>query len=48
MDHRIGLVTYIDQFTHLAIFIGLTYSYLPFMILPLYASLERMDLDLAR
>lgn len=34
------------MYTDLAIFIGLTYSYLPFMILPLYASLERMDPDL--
>ena len=34
------------MYTDFAIFIGLTYSYLPFMILPLYASLERMDLDL--
>lgn len=29
--------------TDTAIFIGLVYSYLPFMVLPLYASLERMD-----
>ena len=29
-----------------AIYVGLVYSYLPFMILPLYATLERMDLDL--
>jgi putrescine transport system permease protein len=29
--------------THTAIFIGIVYSYLPFMVLPLYASLERMD-----
>jgi putrescine transport system permease protein len=29
-----------------ALFIGLVYSYLPFMVLPLYASLERMDLTL--
>jgi len=29
--------------THTAIFIGIVYSYLPFMILPLYASLEKMD-----
>jgi len=29
-----------------AVYVGLVYSYLPFMILPLYASLERMDLDL--
>ena len=34
------------MYTDLAIFIGLTYSYLPFMILPLYATLERLDLDL--
>ena len=33
-------------YTDFAIFVGLTYSYLPFMILPLYATLERMDLDL--
>jgi putrescine transport system permease protein len=29
--------------THTAIFIGIVYSYLPFMVLPLYASLEKMD-----
>jgi putrescine transport system permease protein len=29
-----------------AVYIGIVYSYLPFMILPLYASLERLDLDL--
>ncbi len=34
------------MYTDFAVFIGLTYSYLPFMILPLYATLERMDLDL--
>ena len=34
------------MYTDFAIAIGLVYSYLPFMILPLYASLERMDLDL--
>jgi len=33
-------------YTDLAAAIGLVYSYLPFMILPLYATLERMDLDL--
>ncbi|MDH3337526.1 MAG: ABC transporter permease subunit [Gammaproteobacteria bacterium] len=33
-------------YTDFAIFIGLTYSYLPFMVLPLYATLERMDIDL--
>ncbi len=34
------------MYTDVAIYIGLVYSYLPFMILPLYATLERMDLDL--
>jgi putrescine transport system permease protein len=34
------------MYTDFAMFIGLTYSYLPFMVLPLYATLERMDLDL--
>lgn len=34
------------MYTDFAIFVGLVYSYLPFMILPLYATLERMDPDL--
>ena len=34
------------MYTDFATSIGLVYSYLPFMILPLYASLERMDMDL--
>jgi len=44
----IGLIDQPIQimYTDFAIFIGLTYSYLPFMVLPLYATLERMDLDL--
>ena len=29
-----------------AVYLGIVYSYLPFMILPLYANLEKMDLDL--
>ncbi len=29
--------------TETAVFIGLVYTYLPFMVLPLYASLERLD-----
>ena len=33
-------------YTDFAIYIGLVYSYLPFMILPLYATLERLDPDL--
>jgi putrescine transport system permease protein len=32
--------------THSAIFIGIVYSYLPFMVLPLYSSLEKMDYSL--
>lgn len=32
--------------TNLAVYIGIIYSYLPFMILPLYANLEKMDLSL--
>jgi spermidine/putrescine transport system permease protein len=30
-------------FTDRAVFIGLVYGYLPFMILPLYASIEKLD-----
>src|SRR5439155_6239827 len=29
--------------TPAAVYVGLVYSYLPFMVLPLYASLERLD-----
>jgi putrescine transport system permease protein len=29
-----------------AVYVGIVYSYLPFMLLPLYASLERLDLSL--
>ncbi|MEZ5478444.1 MAG: ABC transporter permease [Thiolinea sp.] len=29
--------------TNTAVYIGIVYSYLPFMILPLYASLEKID-----
>ena len=32
--------------TDVAVYIGIVYSYLPFMVLPLYASLEKMDLSL--
>ncbi len=32
--------------TDFAVYIGIVYSYLPFMILPLYTNLERMDLSL--
>lgn len=29
--------------TYIAVYIGIVYSYLPFMVLPLYSSLEKMD-----
>ncbi|HET6159722.1 MAG TPA: ABC transporter permease subunit [Dongiaceae bacterium] len=32
--------------TNFAVYLGIVYSYLPFMILPLYANLEKMDLAL--
>jgi putrescine transport system permease protein len=32
--------------TNFAVYLGIVYSYLPFMILPLYATLEKMDLSL--
>ena len=32
--------------TDIAVYIGIVYSYLPFMILPLYANLEKMDMSL--
>ena len=32
--------------TDLAVYIGIVYSYLPFMILPLYANLDKMDMSL--
>jgi len=47
---RIGLVDMAHPLeilnTNWAIFIGIVYSYLPFMILPLYSTLEKMDLTL--
>jgi len=38
VDQPLGLL-----YTPYAVSIGLTYSYLPFMVLPIYASLEKMD-----
>jgi len=32
-------------YTNTAVFLGMVYSYLPFMILPLYASLEKLDVS---
>lgn len=33
-------------YTDFAVYLGIVYSYLPFMILPLYAILEKLDFDL--
>lgn len=33
-------------YNDIAVYIGIVYSYLPFMILPLYANLVRLDMDL--
>jgi putrescine transport system permease protein len=33
-------------YTNFAVYIGIVYTYLPFMILPLYANLERLDLEI--
>jgi len=43
-----GIITepLIIYFTPTAVYIGIVYSYLPFMILPLYSSLEKLDLGL--
>ena len=35
------------MYTDFAIFVGMTYTFLPFMILPLYASIEKLDPSLA-
>lgn len=32
--------------TNIAVYIGIVYTYLPFMILPIYASLEKLDISL--
>ncbi len=41
----LGVIDQPIQFLHtdFAVYVGITYSYLPFMILPLYATLERLD-----
>lgn len=43
---RLGLIAEPIQmlFTSSAVLVGLVYGYLPFMILPIYASVERLDL----
>ena len=42
----LGLGTHELLFTQPAVVLGLVYGFLPFMILPLYASIERIDLTL--
>jgi len=34
-------------YTEVAVLIGMTYVYLPLMVLPLYATIERFDMRLA-
>lgn len=51
INHMLLALHVIDKpitmlYTNFAIVLGLLYSYLPFMILPLYANLERMDFRL--
>jgi putrescine transport system permease protein len=48
LNQLLQLVGVIDQpltilNTDIAVYIGIVYSYLPFMVLPLYAALERLD-----
>ncbi len=42
----VGLGPYTMMYTDFAVYIGIVYSYLPFMILPLYSNLEKHDLTL--
>ncbi|MDH4041632.1 MAG: ABC transporter permease subunit [Gammaproteobacteria bacterium] len=51
INHLLISVGLIDKplqmlYTDGAVYLGIVYSYLPFMILPLYATLEKLDLDL--
>ncbi len=41
IDHPLTML-----YNDFAVYLGIVYSYLPFMIMPLYANLERLDLDL--
>lgn len=48
INHLLMALGIIDQplvmlHTPFAVYLGISYSYLPFMVLPLYASLEKMD-----
>ena len=33
-------------YTEFAVYVGIVYTYMPFMILPLYANMEKLDLSL--
>ena len=46
MASRMGLGDGRILFTSKAVILGLVYGYLPFMVLPLYASIERIDWSL--
>ena len=46
LAHQFGLGPYSMMYTDFAVYIGIVYSYLPFMILPLYTNLEKHDLTL--
>jgi putrescine transport system permease protein len=51
INHFLMSAGIIDQplpmlYNDFAVYLGIVYSYLPFMILPLYANLERLNLDL--
>jgi putrescine transport system permease protein len=51
INHLLMSLGVIDEpltllYNDFAVYLGIVYSYLPFMILPLYANLERLDLDL--
>jgi putrescine transport system permease protein len=41
-----GLGPFTMMYTDFAVYVGIVYSYLPFMILPLYSNLEKHDLTL--
>ncbi|MEI6405060.1 MAG: ABC transporter permease [Actinomycetes bacterium] len=45
--HKLGYESFHIIYTPIATMIGLTYVFLPFMILPIYASAERFDFRLA-
>ncbi len=33
-------------YSHFAVYVGIVYTYIPFMILPLYANMEKLDMTL--